>query len=430
MNREPCARIIRGDARRMSEISDQSVDLVVTSPPYWQIKDYGAVKQMGWNQSLHEYLFDLSRVWAECARVLRPGRRLCINIGDQFARAMIYGRYKIIPLHAEVIAQCQALGLDYLGAIIWQKKTTMNTSGGAAIMGSFPHPPNGIVELDYEYILLFKKPGPPPKVPVAQKAASRLTTDEWKQFFAGHWNFGGARQGRHGSAVSDLHEAMFPDELPRRLIRMFSFAGETVLDPFLGSGTTAKVALEQGRSAVGYEINPDFVPIIRERLCADAARLITPNVLFDEQADGGSLAVPPSTYTPLTPDARPVRDATQFRFGPDQTYKVAEVVDEHTLRLDTGLVVTLLGVSVPPDRTEAARTYLKTYLRNKPVLLKFEGAPPDDPATPLPVYLQLANKLFVNRKMIEMGLALADRSQQHKLRDKFIAAEEKAVVED
>ena len=120
----------------------------------------------------------MARVWNECARTLKPGRRLCVNIGDQFARALIYGRYKIIPLHAEVIAQAACVGLDYLGAIIWQKKTTMNPSGGAVIMGSFPYPPNGIVELDYEYILLFKKPGPPLKVSPEQKAASELTKEE------------------------------------------------------------------------------------------------------------------------------------------------------------------------------------------------------------------------------------------------------------
>src|SRR6185312_14715765 len=108
----------------------------ITSPPYWQIKDYGAAGQIGFGQSLHDYLLDLSRVWVECFRVLRPGRRLCVNIGDQFARTAVYGRYKIIPLHAEVIAQCECAGFDYLGAIIWQKKTTMNPSGGAVIMGS------------------------------------------------------------------------------------------------------------------------------------------------------------------------------------------------------------------------------------------------------------------------------------------------------
>lgn len=303
---EPTARVILGDARCMAEIDDGSVDLAVTSPPYWQIKDYGAPGQIGYGQSLHEYLFDLARVWRECARALAPGRRLCINIGDQFARALIYGRYQIIPLHAEVIAQCQALGLDFLGSIIWQKKTTMNTTGGAVVMGSFPHPPNGIVEMDYEYILLFKKPGTMRRVSAEQKERSRLTTEEWKQYFCGHWTFAGARQSHH--------EAMFPDELPRRLIRMFSFVGETVLDPFLGSGTTAAVAQALERSAVGYEINPAFLPIIREKLCPGQPRLLTPPVRMEERAEAISPVAAPESYTPHVPDARALRDPKQFRF--------------------------------------------------------------------------------------------------------------------
>lgn len=119
----------------MAEVESESVDLIVTSPPYWHIKDYGVPGQIGYGQSLHEYLLDLSRVWRECWRVLKTGRRLCINIGDQFARAIVYGRYKVIPLHAEIIAQCETIGFDYMGAIIWQKKTTMHTTGGAVVIG-------------------------------------------------------------------------------------------------------------------------------------------------------------------------------------------------------------------------------------------------------------------------------------------------------
>jgi DNA modification methylase len=151
------ALIVIGDSRNMVEVADESVDLIVTSPPYWHIKDYGVKGQIGYGQTLYEYLMDLSRVWREAWRVLRPGRRLCINIGDQFARAVIYGQYKVIPLHAEIIAQCEVIGFDYMGAIIWQKKTTMRTTGGAVVMGSFPYPPNGIVELDYEFISVVQK---------------------------------------------------------------------------------------------------------------------------------------------------------------------------------------------------------------------------------------------------------------------------------
>ena len=147
------AKIIIGDSRKMIELKDSSIDLVVTSPPYWHIKNYGVEGQIGYGQSLHEYLKSLYIVWKECFRVLKPGTRLCINIGDQFLRGIIYGKYKVAPLHSELIVQCEKIGFDYMGSIIWHKKTTMNTTGGANVMGSYPYPPNGLIEIDYEFIL-------------------------------------------------------------------------------------------------------------------------------------------------------------------------------------------------------------------------------------------------------------------------------------
>jgi modification methylase len=408
MKIENTVRIFQGDSRCMADVPDSSVGLVVTSPPYWQIKDYGTAAQIGYGQSLHDYLKDLARVWAECTRVLLPGRRLCVNIGDQFARATVYGRYKVIPLHAEVIAQAAAVGLDYLGSIIWQKKTTMNTTGGAVIMGSFPHPPNGIVELDYEYILLFKKPGESSKPTPEQKAASALTKDEWKQYFAGHWHFGGARQ--------TGHEAMFPDELPLRLIRMFSFAGETVLDPFLGSGTTAKVAADLNREAIGYEINPDYLPLIREKMG------LWP-IAIERQRDFAPVSVPLG-YVPHVENARPLQEESAAAPVTDETHKIVEIIDEMTLRTDSGKVVTLLGLIVPPAGAGKTQAYLKNYLLGKKVILRYNIALPIATVkSPIPAYVQLTNKLFINRKMIEMGLALADRNCPHRFQKKFVDAE-------
>jgi modification methylase len=247
--------IYQADARCMPEVSRQSVSLVVTSPPYYDIKDYKSDEQIGFGQSLHHYLRDLYRVWRECHRVLLPGARMCINIGDQFTRTRDFGRYKVLPLHAEVITQAEHIGFDYMGSIIWQKKTTMNTSGGASIMGSYPHPPNGIVEIDYEFILLFKKRGKR-SIPREKRDKAKMTKAEWKEYFSGHWLFRGKRQGAHGAA--------FPRELPYRLIRMFTVNGDKVLDPFLGTGTTMQAALSCAREAIGYEINPDYISIIEE----------------------------------------------------------------------------------------------------------------------------------------------------------------------
>jgi site-specific DNA-methyltransferase (adenine-specific) len=238
--------------------ADESVHLVVTSPPYWQLKDYGSKEQIGYNDTYEEYINNLNLVWSQCHRVLHKGCRLCINIGDQFARSVYYGRYKVIPIRTEIIKFCETIGFDYMGAIIWQKVTTCNTTGGATIMGSFPYPRNGIVKLDYEFILIFKKLGDPPKVSEEAKEKSKLSVEEWNQYFYGHWNFTGEKQ--------DKHLAAFPEELPKRLIKMFSFVGDTVLDPFLGSGTTSVAATKLGRNSVGYEINDEYLPVIKERL--------------------------------------------------------------------------------------------------------------------------------------------------------------------
>ena len=252
-------KIIVGDAQNMMELYDESVHLVVTSPPYWQIKDYGSNKQIGFNQTYEEYIHSLNNVWRECFRVLQPGCRMVVNIGDQFTRAVTYGRYKIIPIREEIIRFAESIGFDYMGAIIWQKKTTMNTTGGASVMGSYPYPRNGIIEIDYEFILMFKKLGKTSNdISVETKEASKLTNEEWRKYFTGHWNFSGAKQNEH--------VAMFPNELPRRIIKMFSFKGETILDPFVGSGTTSKVAMELDRNSVGYEINKEFLTIIKTKI--------------------------------------------------------------------------------------------------------------------------------------------------------------------
>lgn len=254
-------RIIIGDSRRMKELGDESVHLIVTSPPYWQLKDYGHKEQIGYNDTYEDYINNLNLVWNECYRVLHEGCRLCINIGDQFARSVYYGRYKIIPIRTEIIKFCETIGFDYMGAIIWQKVTTCNTTGGATVMGSFPYPRSGILKLDYEFILIFKKLGNPPKVSKGVKEKSKLSQKEWNEYFSGHWNFSGEKQ--------DRHLAMFPEELPRRLIKMFSFVGDTVLDPFLGSGTTSVVALRLNRNSIGYEINEEFLPIIKKKVGID-----------------------------------------------------------------------------------------------------------------------------------------------------------------
>jgi modification methylase len=404
------AKIYLGDSRAMTAVDDVSIDLVVTSPPYWQIKDYGVPGQIGYGQSLHEYLKDLYRVWRECFRVLREGARLCINIGDQFARAAIYGRYKVIPLHAEFINQCEAIGFDCMGAIIWQKKTTMNTTGGATVMGSYPFPPNGVVEIDYEFIQIFKKPGKSKKVSTDIKEASRLTKEEWKECFAGHWCFGGARQVGH--------EAMFPEELPRRLIRMFTFRDDTVLDPFLGSGTTVRAALKLARNAVGYEINRDFLeaappkigrrenlPLFNQIQIIETDKKIEPPAKID--------------YTPAIRDAAAPGVAPGLQLTPAALYKVTQIIDDKTIRIHDGLQVRFLGVQI--DKKEETIDYLRRRILGKNILIKDNDIIDKDL---IAAYVYLKNKIFVNAYLIKSGLGSPDLSVDHRLRGKFIKLQE------
>ena len=403
---ENWAKIIIGDSRAMLEVADAAVDLVVTSPPYWHIKDYGAPGQLGYGQSLHQYLIDLYYVWSECFRILRPGSRLCLNIGDQFARSAVYGRYKVIPLHAEFISQGEKIGFDFMGSIIWQKKTTMNTTGGANVMGSYPYPPNGLVEIDYEFILIFKKPGEGKKVSREIKEAAKLTKEEWKEYFYGHWHFGGAKQLGH--------EAMFPEELPRRLIRMFTFPGDTVLDPFLGSGTTVKVALELGRNAVGYEINEDFLGIIEEKIgIKDKLPIFTKDIQIIRRKNN-IFKFPKIDYIPAVQDARPLLEPGEFKT--ETLFKVVQIVSEDKIKLETGQIVKFLGVKI--EKEKEAIEYLIDKILGKQIIIKNNTEYISDNI--ISAYIYLKNKIFVNAYLIKSGLGLPDLSIKHKFKEKFL----------
>ena len=406
---ETKAKIIIGDSRQMKEVKNEEIDLIITSPPYWHIKDYGIPGQIGYGQTLHEYLKDLYYVWRECYRVLREGGRFCLNIGDQFARSIIYGRYKVIPIHAEFVTQCEEIGFDFMGSIIWQKKTTMNTTGGATVMGSFPYPPNGIVEIDYEFIHIFKKPGKGKRVSKEIKEASKLTKEEWKEYFSGHWHFGGAKQ--------IGHEAMFPDELPRRLIKMFTFIGDTVLDPFLGSGTTVKVALELQRNAVGYEINKDFLEIIKEKIGMKESLLQFYDSIQIIERKEEKLELPPINYVPRIQDAKPQIDPQKFKFKGDRLYKVVDIGNDNTIKLNTGLIVRFSGIKI--DKKEDTIHYLRKYILGKKIFLKFHDSKIINENT-VSAYVYLKNKIFVNAYLIKSGLAVPDFSVNHKYKDKFI----------
>ena len=419
-------KIINGDSRQMGELKDESIHLVVTSPPYWQLKDYGSENQIGFHDDYETYINHLNLTWQECYRVLHKGCRLCINIGDQFARSVYYGRYKIIPIHSEIIRFCETVGFDFMGSIIWQKTTTMNTTGGASIMGSFPHPRNGIVKLDFEYILLFKKQGTAPKPTPEQKQQSAMTTEEWNTYFNGHWYISGVRQ--------DSHLAMFPEELPKRLIKMFSFLGENVLDPFMGSGTTALAAKNLGRNSCGYEINPDFIPIIKQKLGVDKNMLFNDAkfdfvkqnpVLLDFNEKIKEL---PYVFVDTHKLDKKI-DVKKLQFGSkldanggtqrDEYFTVKEVISPELVRLSNGLTVRLIGIKQDRSKNGSANEFLIAKTKGKRVFMKFDDVR-HDPENNLMAYLYLENKTFLNAHLIKNKLVLDETKLQFKKKQYFL----------
>lgn len=418
-------RIIIGDSRQMKEVPDESVHLIITSPPYWQLKDYGDERQIGFHDNYEEYINNLNLVWNECHRVLQKGCRLCINIGDQFARSVYYGRYKVIPIRTEIIKFCESAGFDYMGAIIWQKITTTHTTGGATVMGSFPYPRNGILKLDYEFILNFKKYGNPLRVSKEVKEQSKLTQEEWNKYFTGHWNFPGEKQ--------EKHLAMFPEELPRRLIKMFTFIGDTVLDPFLGSGTTSRAAKNLSRDSIGYEINEEFLPVIKEKLgmkYKDIFEAAVFEIIKQEEAatdfEEEIKKLPYIFKDPIKFDKK--IDPRRLRFGSkidnsyserEEYHSVKEIVSPEMLILDNGLRIRLLGVKKNPEKNGEAIRFLREKIRGQKVFLKFDTVKYDEDNNLL-CYLYLENKTFINAHLIKNCLADVDITHGYKYKDKFL----------
>ena len=414
--------LVTGDSRNLSLIPDKSVHLIITSPPYWQLKDYGNDNQIGFHDSYEGYINNLNMVWSECNRILHDGCRLCINIGDQFARSVYYGRYKVIPIRTEIIRFCETLGMDYMGAIIWQKQTTMNTTGGGAVMGSFPYPRNGILKIDYEFILIFKKQGKAPVPSLEQKKLSEMTKEEWNTYFASHWTFGGAKQ--------DGHIAVFPEELPHRLIKMFSFTGETIFDPFMGSGTTALAARNLQRNSIGYEINPDFVDYYKQKV--DNARLFSNSTCMykvDSSIFSKDEKLNKLPYVFSDPHKMENKiDVKKLQFGSkidknskerEEYFSVKSVISPNTILLSNGLTIRLIGIKEKPSVNGNATKFLIDKTKGRKVFLKYDSVKYDSDNTLL-CYLYLDNKTFINAHMLKNGLAEVDMAADFKYKSKFI----------
>lgn len=413
-------KIILGDSRYLSKIEDKSVQLIITSPPYWQLKDYGSENQIGFNDSYEEYINNLNLVWKECYRILSDGCRLCINIGDQFARSVYYGRYKVIPIRTEIIRFCETLGMDYMGAIIWQKNTTMNTSGGGSVMGSFPYPRNGILKIDYEFILIFKKLGNAPKPTKEQKEESVLSKEEWNTYFDSHWTFGGAKQNEH--------IAMFPEELPRRLIKMFSFVNETVFDPFAGSGTTLLAAKNLGRNSIGYEINKNFIPIIKNKLNVEQNDLNNKFIFdIDNDSENFEKDLPYIFQDPHKMDKK--IDIKKIQFGSkidnkkieeEKFFQVKNIISPNKIEIDNNIVIKLIGIKPIKKFEKEAIEFLEDKLKKRKIFLKYDSLKYDDDNNML-CYIYLKNKTFINRHLIKTGYVDVERESDYIYKKSFLS---------
>lgn len=245
-----------GDARNLSWIADRSVHLVVTSPPYWTLKDYPESKgQLGAIDDYEAFLVELDKVWAECERVLVPGGRVCCVVGDVCIPRKRFGRHFVVPLHADIQVRARRLDLDVLTPIIWHKianGVTEAKGNGAGFYGK-PYQPGAVVKNDVEYILFLRKGGQYRRVSPLQKALSMLTKEELQGWWRSIWT------DVRGASTRGGHPAPFPPLLAERLIKMFSFAGDTVLDPFAGTGSTAVAALAAGRNSTSLDIEPVYV---------------------------------------------------------------------------------------------------------------------------------------------------------------------------
>jgi DNA modification methylase len=262
-------KMILGDARDLSAIPTESVHLVVTSPPYFNLKAYASGaggRQLGRIGDYDAFLDELDRVWRECGRVLVPGGRICCVIGDILIPRRADGRHRVLPLPSDIQVRSRKIGLDNLTPILWFK------IGNHAVearrkSGSYygkPYQPGAIIKSDHEHIVMMRKPGGYRTTPMIQRALSMLQRDEVDAWMRPVWS------GIPGISLRDGHPAPFPIEIAERLIRLFSFAGDTILDPFAGSGSTALAATKSGRSSISIEVEEEYLKAATRRLTKSA----------------------------------------------------------------------------------------------------------------------------------------------------------------
>lgn len=260
-----------GDSRRMDFLMPESVHLVVCSPPYWTLKEYrDTTGQLGHVPDYESFLAELDRVWAHCYRTLVPGGRVIIVVGDVcLSRRRNKGRHTVVPLHASIQEHCRKIGFDNLQGIFWHKiaNAAYEVENGSGFLGK-PYEPNAVIKNDVEYILMQRKPGGYRSPSLATRVMSVISEENYQKWFRLSWD------DLPGASTRD-HPAPYPVELAERLIRMFSFAGDTVLDPFLGTGSTSIAAARCGRNSIGVEVDPHYRSMASERLARETQGLFS-----------------------------------------------------------------------------------------------------------------------------------------------------------
>ncbi len=262
-------RLVRGDARDMVGLGANSVHLVVTSPPYWTLKEYRDTDgQLGHVSDYAEFLSELDKVWEQCFEALVPGGRLICVVGDVcLSRRKNNGRHTVVPLHASIQEHCREMGFDNLSPIIWHKIANVvhEVEGGAGFLGK-PYEPNAVIKNDIEFILMERKPGGYRSPSLETRLLSVISEENHRKWFQQIWT------GLTGASTRK-HPAPYPLELAERLIRMFSFVGDTVIDPFVGTGSTIEAAMNTGRNSIGYEIDEEYFGLAQARIQNAAAGL-------------------------------------------------------------------------------------------------------------------------------------------------------------
>ena len=283
--------MILGDARDLRFIPNESVHLVVTSPPYFNLKPYASDaggRQLGRIEDYEAFLEELDRVWPECARVLVPGGRICCVIGDILIPRRADGRHRVLPLPSDIQVRSRKHGLDNLTPILWFKigNRTNEAGGGSSGYYGKPYQPGAIIKNDTEHIVMLRKPGGYRTTPMIQRALSMLQRDEMEVWMRPVWS------DIRGASLREGHPAPFPIEIAERLIRMFSFAGDKVLDPFAGSGSTAVAAIRAGRNSISVEIEEQYLNSATRRAADEAAKRNAPchAAMVVETASDRSLA--------------------------------------------------------------------------------------------------------------------------------------------